>query len=173
MCLLLTWRNDDKRKVTGITCVNMQHLNYLPRSSGGFNRPRCVLDSSQMHHSRLREPSTRATGIRLSHSPSHSSSPRLIPREDIKIHCVSNERYFSSTVHGTVKFTRLTPFADKNEFFNARPGRISPCWCLQPATRAQSSRREMRKILGVKCKCSCKLAWKKERRRVAWKFSGW
>jgi len=30
--------------------ANMQHLNYLPRSSGGFNRARCVLDSSQMHH---------------------------------------------------------------------------------------------------------------------------
>lgn len=67
MCLLLTRRNDDKRKVTDITCANMLHLNYLPRSSGGFNRPRCVLDSSQMHH--LTPTRTRATGIRLPPSP--------------------------------------------------------------------------------------------------------
>lgn len=136
MCLLLTWRNDDKRKVTGITCANMQHLNYLPRSSGGFNRPRCVLDSSQMHHL---TPTRILDTCDRSMSPPSPVSPsphfRLIPREDTKIHCVSNERYFSSTVHGTVKFTRLTPFASKNEFFNARPRRISHCRCLRPATR--------------------------------------
>lgn len=162
MCLLLTWRNDDKPKVTGITCANMQHLNYLLRSSGGFNRPRCVLDSSQMHHltpTRIFDTRDRNTFL-----PSFFASPHARQHKR-KIHCVSNERYFSSTVHGTVKFTRLTPFAGKNEFFNARPGRVSHCGCLQPATRAQSSRRKMRKILGVKCKCSCKLAWKKERWR--------
>lgn len=131
MCRLLTWRNDDKRKVTGITCANMQHLNYLPRSSGGFNRPRCVLDSSQMHH--LTPTRTLDTCDRNTFPSSPTPRFRLIPREDTKIHCVSNERYFSSTVHGTVKFTRLTPFVGKNEFFNARPGRISPCWCLRRA----------------------------------------
>lgn len=69
--------------------------------------------------------------------PLASAAPRPSPWEDdTKIHCAPNERYFSSTVHATVRFARLTLFAGKNEFFNAQPGRASHRAGSQAATRA-------------------------------------
>lgn len=125
MRLLLTWRNGDKRKVTGITCANVQHLNYLLRFERRVQsttlRTRRESNASSHAHAHLRH--ARQEYFFL-FSP---LSTLRLTRDDVKekIHCVSNERYFSSTVHDAVKFTRLTPFAGKNEFFNARPGRVS------------------------------------------------